>query len=318
MILRVVSMTIAVALAACSNGQGSSPVPLDGSGTLLALHPASHQRDAAASEAVIYNFGSNTADGSFADSTLTDVHGTFYGETDYSTGEKHLQGTVFAVTPSGSETVLHIVTRAQGSPISQLTLGPRPTGGGLSLYGTGGSASGGGGTIVRVTLSGAVIVLHNFAGGADGLYPEGGLSNVNGIFYGTTFLGGKGCASDGCGTVFSVTPSGTENVIYAFHGGTLDGNEPHAGLVNLNGTLYGTTSRGGTANLGTVFSVTPSGTEHALHSFQGGGSDGTYPEAGLNCRQRYAVRHNPFRRQRMLWVFSERMRDGLQHHAVGN
>ncbi len=45
-----------------------------------------------------------------------------------------------------------------------------------------------------------------------------------------------------------------------------------ARLLNVNGTLYGTTSYGGVMvgyySVGTVFSVTPSGTEKILHSFK--------------------------------------------------
>jgi uncharacterized repeat protein (TIGR03803 family) len=225
---------------------------------------------------------SKAPDGYNPQQTLTDVHGTFYGETLDNTGNRRY-GTIFTVTPSGSETVLHEVTKKQGLNISQLTLAPRPTGGGLALYGTGQAVIGtyDYGTVVRVTQSGSVVVLHDFGGGADGAYPEGGLINVDGTFYGTTYEGGNGCTFDhGCGTVFSVTPSGTETVVYAFHGETQDGGFPRASLVDLNGTLYGTTNEGGSANLGTVFSVTASGTEHVLHSFQGSG-DGEYPEAGL-------------------------------------
>ncbi len=32
---------------------------------------------------------------------------------------------------------------------------------------------------------------------------------------------------------------------YRFKGGTTDGDNPHAGLINVNGTLYGTTTGGG-------------------------------------------------------------------------
>jgi uncharacterized repeat protein (TIGR03803 family) len=45
-------------------------------------------------------------------------------------------------------------------------------------------------------------------------------------------------------------------VLHAFSGGS-DGAIPYAGLVNLNGTLYGTTLRGGANNAGTVFAITP-------------------------------------------------------------
>lgn len=274
MIPRVVSISIAVALAACSNSQ--VPVPLDRSGSGLEQQP-SYQRNAA-SEAVIYSFGNKTPDGVRPGETLTDVHGTLYGETYGSMGFPHLaNGTVFTVTPSGSETVLHKVSDKQGTYFSQLTVGPKSPSGGLALYGTGlDRGAYGYGTIVKVSLSGAVTVLHDFAGGNDGASPAAGLIDVEGTFYGTTSGGGAYSS----GTVFNVTPSGTENVIYAFQGGTQDGNAPVASLVNLNGTLYGTTAEGGSARYGTVFSVTPSGTEQVLHSFQGG-SDGAYPYGGL-------------------------------------
>jgi uncharacterized repeat protein (TIGR03803 family) len=45
------------------------------------------------------------------------------------------------------------------------------------------------------------------------------------------------------------------------------------------GNLYGTTSAGGTANMGTVFKMTPSGTMITLYSFSG--ADGETPDAGV-------------------------------------
>jgi uncharacterized repeat protein (TIGR03803 family) len=36
-----------------------------------------------------------------------------------------------------------------------------------------------------------------------------------------------------------------------------DGASPVAGLINVGGVLYGTTSEGGGANAGTVFSLSP-------------------------------------------------------------
>ena len=56
--------------------------------------------------------------------------------------------------------------------------------------------------------------------------------------------------------MFSVTTSGSENVVYAFGGGS-DGAGPFAGLINIGGTLYGTTIGGGDFGHGTVFAVTP-------------------------------------------------------------
>ncbi len=92
------------------------------------------------------------------------------------------------------------------------------------------------------------------------------------------FDSSRGGAS-GYGTVFEVTPDGTETVLHSFTGGT-DGSYPAAGLLrDAKGNLYGTTTGGGSDGYGTVFRVTMTGTETVLHSFTG--SDGYYPIAGL-------------------------------------
>src|SRR5580692_4740238 len=54
----------------------------------------------------------------------------------------------------------------------------------------------------------------------DGQYPEGSLIAVGGKLYGTTDYGGKGsCGSNGCGTVFWVSPkANSEKVVYSFRG----------------------------------------------------------------------------------------------------
>jgi uncharacterized repeat protein (TIGR03803 family) len=127
--------------------------------------------------------------------------------------------------------------------------------------------------------------LHSFKGPPnDGAIPQAGLIDVNGDFYGTTASGGSGTcsghfATSGCGTVYVVTPEG-ESVLYSFQNSTSDGAAPTAGLINVGGTLYGTTFRGGEYGGGTVFSITLAGVETPLHSFKGG-SDGYYPAAGL-------------------------------------
>jgi uncharacterized repeat protein (TIGR03803 family) len=78
-----------------------------------------------------------------------------------------------------------------------------------------------------------------------------------GNLYGTTFAGGSYVCSGGCGTVFKLTPSGTETVLYRFTGG--DGANPTAGLIaDASGNLYGTTNGSGSGN-GTVFEIAGSG-----------------------------------------------------------
>jgi len=132
-------------------------------------------------------------------------------------------------------------------------------------------------------------LLYSFKGTPDGASPYGGLVAVNGTLYGTTLNGSSNyCAQScsnycylGCGTVFSVTGSGVENVIYNFQGNfnsAHDGSWPFAGLTPLNETLYGTASSAGAYGHGAVYTVSTSGQESVLYSFQGG-SDGSAPEA---------------------------------------
>lgn len=157
-----------------------------------------------------------------------------------------------------------------------------------TLYGT--TISGGGarcyigcGTVFRITTDGTESVIHRFTG-ADGESPAASLIDVDGTLYGTTQQGGHGCsdrAERGCGTVFSITTSGKLTVLHRFMDPP-DGDFPQASLINVNGTLYGTTVSGGEQNLGTVFSITRSGQEKVLYSFGGYlGRDGASPGSAL-------------------------------------
>jgi uncharacterized repeat protein (TIGR03803 family) len=161
------------------------------------------------------------------------------------------------------------------------------------LYGTTyeGGAGGGVGTVYKVSESGKESVLYGFGALPDGSWPQGSLVALNGMLYGTTSQGGSGsgCATYNgtCGTVFEVSTSGKERVLYSFKGGT-DGEVPVAGLVAVNGELYGTTYAGGgaksykngTYGLGTVFKVSTSGKESVVHRFQGT-PDGAFPSCTL-------------------------------------
>jgi uncharacterized repeat protein (TIGR03803 family) len=217
------------------------------------------------SEMLIYSFHNpytSGNDGYDPEAALIDVNGTLYGATYH--GGVYSDGTVFEISTSGKETVLHSF---EGG-----TDGANP-GAGLinvkgTLYGTtarGGKKSGcpdgsynGCGTVFKITTSGAETVLYRFAGGSDGEYPDAALTYVRGTLYGTTALGGtKACGAPfGCGTVLRLTTAGSETVLHRFGSGS-DGWAPQAGLTNVNGTLYGTTPQGGTYRDGTVYSLSP-------------------------------------------------------------
>src|SRR5216684_1102386 len=133
-------------------------------------------------------------------------------------------------------------------------------------------------------------VLHTFLGGADGQDPLYGrlILDAKGHLYGTTALGGSGACSGGCGTVFQLSATGRETVLYSFTGTGGDGKYPYGSLVrDTAGNLYGTTYGGGTSGsacngygCGTVFMLDPAGKETVLYSFTGG-VDGATPQAGL-------------------------------------
>ena len=125
-------------------------------------------------------------------------------------------------------------------------------------------------------------VLHSFGAAPDGNDPGAGVIGLgdDGTFYGTTIFGGAYSCSPTykCGTVFSITTGGTETVLHSFTNEN-DGANPEADLIDVGGTLYGTTYSGG-YGFGVVFSITPEGVEKVLHSF-GNGTDGRNPHASL-------------------------------------
>jgi uncharacterized repeat protein (TIGR03803 family) len=144
-----------------------------------------------------------------------------------------------------------------------------------NLYGTteAGGASGEG-TVFKVGQSGTHTVLYSFKGGSDGANPYVGvIRDAAGNLYGTTANGG----ASGLGTVFKLTKTGKETVLYSFAGGS-DGCYPYGGLLrDAAGNLYGTTEVCGASGVGTVFKLTNTGKETVLHSFAGGSSDGEFP-----------------------------------------
>jgi uncharacterized repeat protein (TIGR03803 family) len=126
-------------------------------------------------------------------------------------------------------------------------------------------------------------VLYSFSGGTDGGQPYAKLvADASGNGYGTTNVGGdlNACPGTGCGVIFELGKKGQYHVLYTFEGGA-DGANPLAGLLRDSaGNIYGTTEAGGTAGYGTVFQFSHNGQKTVLYNFQGG-SDGSYPFAGL-------------------------------------
>ncbi|MCI0541842.1 MAG: hypothetical protein L0Z50_42135 [Verrucomicrobiales bacterium] len=72
-------------------------------------------------------------------------------------------------------------------------------------------------------------------------------------------------------------------MIRSFSGSTGEGSNPYGGLIEgSEGALYGSTSSGGSMNLGTVFRLNKDGSDYSVvHVFTGLDGDGANPYAGL-------------------------------------
>jgi len=208
----------------------------------------------------------NTTDGAApgAVTPVFDKQGNLYGTT--TGGGSPGNGTVFKLTPGGTETVLHNFNCGTGDgcvPWAGVTLDKKG-----NLYGTtqiGGTY--GYGTIYEITAAGTYKVLYNFMGGNDGLYPWNPfVFDKKGNLYGTTENGGSG----GYGTVYKFNPkTGQKTILHNFYGGVSDGASPYDGALvfDQEGNIYGTTASGGVVGGGTIYKLAPDGTFTILHSF---------------------------------------------------
>ena len=186
------------------------------------------------------------------------------------------QGTVFKVSPSGEETILHSFTGGAdgGLPIGGVILDSAGY-----LYGTtfgGGSGSLTGlqeGVVFQMSTTGEETVLYSFTGLSDGGEPEAGvILDSQGNLYGTTVYGGT---ANG-GVVYKLSPAGQETALYSFTGGA-DGAEPITGVVRDSaGNLYGTNINYGAGYEGVLYKLDTAGDLTVLHSF-GTGPDGFMP-----------------------------------------
>ena len=208
---------------------------------------------------------------------ILDPTGNLYG-TAFNGGVAN-GGTIYQLTTSGQETTLFRFSPATGGTTPRAGLIRDLAG---NLYGTtfwGGAENKG--VVFEIDPSGRETVLHSFRGGADGSAPTGDLAlDSAGNLYGTT---GSGGTSDH-GTVYKVSPSGAETVLYSFTG-KADGAGPVGITLDAAGNLYGPTAGGGSGSKtglqeGVVFKLDPAGQLTVLYSFTGL-SDGGDPQAGV-------------------------------------
>jgi uncharacterized repeat protein (TIGR03803 family) len=208
---------------------------------------------------LLYSF-SGKSDGEHPNSVLTTTVfccSPYYGTT---AGSKSASGTVYAFAPGHGLTTLYAFKSSSDGVTPTGVVADGYSAPKVVLFGTtvkGGSS--GYGTLYVLKLNGSTYTkttLHTFTGGSgDGAFPQGPLAlGPLASGYGVTKSGGSG----GCGTIFSVDiRSSKYTSLYSFTCGD-GGAYPEAPLTFYSGFygnfLYGTTSAGGTANEGTVFS----------------------------------------------------------------
>jgi len=245
------------------------------------------------------NYPHTNSDGAFPQAALVLSGNTVYGTANQ--GGSSGYGSVFRVNTDGSGfTNMHNFTTVGFNAVN--SDGANPQAGlilsGNTLYGTATQGgTNGDGTVFAINTDGTHFTnLYSFTGGNDGNAPEAGLLLSGNKLYGTAASGG----TNGNGTVFTMNTNGTGfTILYSFSAGDInedegiitnsDGANPAAGLILSGNTLYGTTSAGGVAGVGTVFAVNTNGSGFTnLYNFtdNGGGndgpnSDGAVPLAGL-------------------------------------
>ena len=223
-------------------------------------------------ETLLYTF-SGTSDGGRPWSGLTfDEGGNLYGTTFYG-GDSACDlgcGLVYQLTPSGSswtESTLHLFHKDSEGYLPESDSPLRVHAG--KLYGATSFSAGGNGTVFELSIANRKYsVLHSFLGGTDGTGTRTPLHlDLAGNIFATDDGGDPSCL---CGEVYELSPpSGgqttwTKTTIYAFLN-SVDGTDPTGPILDLDGSLYGVTTRGGPSgngcdNLGgcgTVYGISP-------------------------------------------------------------
>jgi uncharacterized repeat protein (TIGR03803 family) len=196
----------------------------------------------------LYNFcaQSNCSDGAYPNGLTLGADGALYGTTSeggvtgcgYQGG--NYCGTIFRITQDGRFATIYDFPAGSANGWEPGALIQASDG---SLYGstfTGGANDEG--TIFRFA-AGKLTTLYNLCSQSDCTDGSDGaifVQGTDGNFYGTTPGGGGSC---GCGTIFSMTPTGALTTLHTFE--NTDGAEPIGLVQATDGNFYGSTQAGG-------------------------------------------------------------------------
>jgi uncharacterized repeat protein (TIGR03803 family) len=182
---------------------------------------------------------------------------------------------VFAATPGYAQnfSVLYEFGSRSGDPTAPYGFVAQGRDG--SLYstsfngGANGGTNGGDGAVFKITPAGQERVLYSFCSQtncSDGESPQSGLTlRADGHFLGAASTGG----SQGFGTIFDISPTGSLTTLYNFTGGKDGGFPAWPPILGTDGTFYGTTPNfGAPSGCGTIYGIA-GGVFSLLHQFDG-------------------------------------------------
>jgi uncharacterized repeat protein (TIGR03803 family) len=221
----------------------------------------------------VYGFDGG-ADGAYPRTSLIEVNGVLWGTT--AGGGSENAGTIFSFDPATekeSAAYAFLTPSEENSPSGELLYNKG------TLYGVAGDRNtSNNGSVFSFDIKKATLkTLHNFTSSTDGSALASGLSELNGVLYGTTQFGG----SANGGIIYAVDAgSGSENVLTSFPANQGQYG-PYIGLTYVDGIFYGTTVAEGSASSGTLFKYDPASNTYTLLYTFGAGQDAAMPSGRL-------------------------------------
>jgi uncharacterized repeat protein (TIGR03803 family) len=223
---------------------------------------------------VLHTFTRGTeAEGVFPSNDIVSVNGELYGTTEG--GGSNDEGLIYKITKTGHYNVVSSFPSGAG----QGTQGDLTRDAAGNIYGET-SDGGSGGTIFKLDTAGNYTVLHAFSSN-DGAGPVGRLLiDADGAITGASEFGEDETHT---GLIWRLEIDGTLKALHRFSSGP-GGYSPETGLIDVGGTLYGTTTEGGAnvcvtaytpTSCGVLYQISNTGVYTVVHSWDG--TDGGGP-----------------------------------------